>query len=101
MTNGDLVSPLQTGVGPSLVLEQDCGQLTLSLLALSQPSPHEHGQVSLLSVSSVLVTTVSFAQLGRTGRYLFPRHVLCLIARTSLGGEATAVQAVNNSSTPG
>lgn len=86
MTNGDLVPPLGTGVGPPLVL--DHGQLTLSVMALSQPSPHEHGQItSLVSVCSVLVTTVSFAQLGRIGRYLFPRHVQCLIARTSPSGD--------------
>lgn len=59
MINGDLVPPLWTGVGPSLVLEWDRGQLSLSLLALSQPSLHEPGQItSLLSICVVLVTAV-------------------------------------------
>lgn len=36
------------GVGSFQVPEWDCGQLTLSLRALSQPSPHEHGQITSL-----------------------------------------------------
>lgn len=84
VTNGDLVSSLWTGMGLGAIDFLPHGPVT----ALSQPSSCEHGQITfLLSICSMLVTTVPFAQLSRVARYLFPPHIQCLIAGASLGGD--------------